>query len=330
MRPIGTSSTARARATARRRPPRAQAAALLRLRFRPGSRGSPPAALPLPARRHERRRHRPRRRLDVLDHRCSHAGDRLDDLDLADLRQAQWHPCPERARDHLVLRVRDVHELRHEDGGEERGVGDVQVERVRLAERAEGRHDIPLPARRGQQRGDDLRSRPRVLDRRRPGGAHGRCTGGHRFHCQADRHGRRARATQRAGTSSTVRASTTASRPSAKSGGSSFGAKGVSAAVSGLRPSVTYHYRLVAANDQGTSRGVDATFTTLGVTVSAAVSYVDVRAVSGPLRRGAAQEAGRDGSDLRAGVRQGFAAVARDRRDGRERCLELPGLARRS
>ncbi len=61
-------------------------------------------------------------------------------------------------------------------------------------------------------------------------------------------------------------------KTSAKSGGSSFGAKGVSAAVSGLRPSVTYHYRLVAVNDQGTSRGADATFTTLGVTVSAAVS----------------------------------------------------------
>jgi phosphodiesterase/alkaline phosphatase D-like protein len=61
-------------------------------------------------------------------------------------------------------------------------------------------------------------------------------------------------------------------KTASRSGGSSFGAKAVSASISGLRPSVTYHYRLVAVNDQGTSRGADATFTTVGVTVSAAVS----------------------------------------------------------
>ncbi len=36
----------------------------------------------------------------------------------------------------------------------------------------------------------------------------------------------------------------------------------VSAALSGLRPSTLYHYRLVAANAQGTIRGSDRTFTT--------------------------------------------------------------------
>jgi hypothetical protein len=39
-------------------------------------------------------------------------------------------------------------------------------------------------------------------------------------------------------------------------------AVGVSAAVGGLRPETTYHYRLVAINADGTTTGVDGTFTT--------------------------------------------------------------------
>jgi hypothetical protein len=54
-----------------------------------------------------------------------------------------------------------------------------------------------------------------------------------------------------------------------KSGGSAFGAKNVSASISGLRPSTTYHFRVVASNDAGTSRGADVTFTTAGVTIAA-------------------------------------------------------------
>ncbi len=38
----------------------------------------------------------------------------------------------------------------------------------------------------------------------------------------------------------------------------------VSAAVSGLRPAVSYHFRLVARNASGTRRGTDRTFTTAG------------------------------------------------------------------
>lgn len=37
----------------------------------------------------------------------------------------------------------------------------------------------------------------------------------------------------------------------------------VSAGLTGLKPSTTYHYRLVATNPSGTSQGVDKTFTTL-------------------------------------------------------------------
>jgi hypothetical protein len=40
-------------------------------------------------------------------------------------------------------------------------------------------------------------------------------------------------------------------------------AQPVSAPVSGLQPSTTYHFRAVATNDKGTTRGPDKTFTTL-------------------------------------------------------------------
>jgi hypothetical protein len=58
-------------------------------------------------------------------------------------------------------------------------------------------------------------------------------------------------------------------KTAARSGGSSFGAKAASASITGLRPSTTYHVRLVAVNDGGTSRGDDVTFTTAGVTITA-------------------------------------------------------------
>ena len=49
-----------------------------------------------------------------------------------------------------------------------------------------------------------------------------------------------------------------------RSAGSGGAARAVSAAVSGLRPGTTYHYRLVARNDAGTTRGANASFTTVG------------------------------------------------------------------
>jgi phosphodiesterase/alkaline phosphatase D-like protein len=59
------------------------------------------------------------------------------------------------------------------------------------------------------------------------------------------------------------------SRTSSRSAGSSAGSRSVSAGVSGLATGTVYHYRLVAKSDAGTSRGADATFTTLGVTLNA-------------------------------------------------------------
>jgi hypothetical protein len=49
---------------------------------------------------------------------------------------------------------------------------------------------------------------------------------------------------------------------------SAAGAQNVAASLTRLTPGTTYHYRLVATSDAGTSRGADATFTTVGVTLA--------------------------------------------------------------
>ena len=46
------------------------------------------------------------------------------------------------------------------------------------------------------------------------------------------------------------------------------GAKRRARPLTGLTPGTTYHYRLVATSDAGTSRGADAAFTTVGVTLA--------------------------------------------------------------
>jgi hypothetical protein len=55
-----------------------------------------------------------------------------------------------------------------------------------------------------------------------------------------------------------------------KSAGTKSGA--VSAGISGLSSATTYHFRLVATSDAGTTRGPDASFATTGVTLSANAS----------------------------------------------------------
>ena len=45
----------------------------------------------------------------------------------------------------------------------------------------------------------------------------------------------------------------------------------MSAQVTGLVPATVYHYRLVTKSDAGTTRGADAVFTTLGVTLGTVV-----------------------------------------------------------
>ena len=65
-------------------------------------------------------------------------------------------------------------------------------------------------------------------------------------------------------------------RTSTQSAGSSIGAHTISAAIGGLSPGVTYHYRLVAVNSVATVTGADATLATTGpaVTISASASAV--------------------------------------------------------
>jgi hypothetical protein len=56
------------------------------------------------------------------------------------------------------------------------------------------------------------------------------------------------------------------------SAGSSVGARPVSVAITGLTPGTTYHFRLVATSSAGTSPGADATFATVGPTVTSSAS----------------------------------------------------------
>ncbi len=55
---------------------------------------------------------------------------------------------------------------------------------------------------------------------------------------------------------------------SSRSAGSKAGPQKVSATLTGLTPATTYHYRLVAKSDAGTTYAADATFTTVGVTLT--------------------------------------------------------------
>src|SRR5262249_14408065 len=54
----------------------------------------------------------------------------------------------------------------------------------------------------------------------------------------------------------------------AKSAGSKAGAQTASVTLTGLSPGTTYHYRLVAKSDAGTTYGADATLRTTGVTMT--------------------------------------------------------------
>jgi hypothetical protein len=59
-----------------------------------------------------------------------------------------------------------------------------------------------------------------------------------------------------------------------RSAGKGTRAVNASVAITRLRAATTYHYRLVARNAAGTTRGADATFTTAGVTLAARASSV--------------------------------------------------------
>lgn len=73
------------------------------------------------------------------------------------------------------------------------------------------------------------------------------------------------------------------SKTSAKSAGSATANVAVSASLSGLAPAVTYHYRLVAVNDAGTSRGADGVLTTSSAPAVVTGAATDVTATSATL-----------------------------------------------
>jgi hypothetical protein len=64
------------------------------------------------------------------------------------------------------------------------------------------------------------------------------------------------------------------SRTSGRSAGSGFGTRAVSVSLSRLLTGAVYHYRLVATNNVGTTRGADLTFATTGVSIAARAQSV--------------------------------------------------------
>jgi hypothetical protein len=73
------------------------------------------------------------------------------------------------------------------------------------------------------------------------------------------------------------------SKTQSASVGAGTSAAGVSAALSGLHSGTTYHYRIVATNSAGTSRGLDAVFTTLVPPVASTSSASSVSTSSATL-----------------------------------------------
>ncbi len=124
------------------------------------------------------------------------------------------------------------------------------------------------------------------------------------------------------------------SQTTAVSAGSGSSAVAVSAPLSGLASSTTYHARLVAVSAGGTTNGPDLTFTTSDVPPSVTG---DVCRIGDDVRRDdlREREPERDGHDLPGGVRDdGLLRVADDRGlrglgvvgGRRERAAERPGV----
>ena len=130
--------------------------------------------LPLPRRRDQRDRHEPRRRRDLHDTvRARQSSPARDERDRV-VGDAQRHRRSERPRDDVVLRVRDEHELRVEDGGTERRLRRQRGRRLGAGVGPRGRARLPLPPRRDERRRDEPRRRPAFLDGRAARRRHGR------------------------------------------------------------------------------------------------------------------------------------------------------------
>ena len=109
-----------------------------------------------------------------------------------------------------------------------------------------------------------------------------------------------------------------------RSAGSRAGAQTVVGVLTSLAANATYHYRLVARSDAGTTYGTDATFTTSGVSLSVAARQV---VFGGRVRadRLGADAPGRGAGDrLLQGVRSGLVQLRRDGADGNRRGVDVP------
>ena len=111
--------------------------------------------LPLPRRCDERGRHESRRRRRADDARPARRHDRRCDEHHRLRRHPERNRRPERAVDDLLLRLRDVDELRHEDEPEERRLGHECTGRGGHDRRAGCGPHLPLPHRRDERRGHD-------------------------------------------------------------------------------------------------------------------------------------------------------------------------------
>ena len=174
----------------------------------------------------------------------------------------------ERSVDELVLRLRHEHELRHEDGDQGGGSGTgatrVNASVTKLRTGVTYHYRLVATNASGTTVGRDRTFSTALQPVVRTDAARDTTATTATVTGSVDP---RTRATSwwfEYGTTTSY-GSQTASR-SAGSGGT---ARAVSAALSGLKPGTTYHYRLVARNDAGTTRGADASLTTVGVTLTA-------------------------------------------------------------
>ena len=110
------------------------------------------------------------------------------------------------------------------------------------------------------------------------------------------------------------------SRTDARSAGNGTSAVDVTEQLRGLETGVTYHYRVVASNGSGSTRGADATFTTQGLPEVATGVGIAARAVSGDRRRD-----GRSRTDARPA---GGSSTARARATARAPTRGRPVRAR--
>ena len=164
----------------------------------------------------------------------------------------------------LAFRLRHVDVLRLEDLESQRRLRDERPERVHRYLRLEGVDDVSLPARGLELGRHDDRQRQDLLDLARARSRHGRRVERGREQCDDRRHRRPARTVDDLVVP--VRHDGELRRPDRRPRARARrpGAQNVSAGLTGLKNGTTYHYRLVAKSDAGTTYGSDLTFATAG------------------------------------------------------------------